>query len=305
MRMLNEMAVFAQVVDSGSFAAAGRHLDMPTSSVSRHVSRLESALGGRLLLRSTRSLALTELGQQVHAACLRMAGAARDVHALAGLYGKQPTGTIKVSAPIVWGQVWLAPRLPGFLADHPGVNVQLTLTDRPVDLIDEGVDVAIRIARELAPGLAARRLHAMRFVLVASPAYLAAHPAPDTPAQLARHSLVYLGYAAYGSALVLRRGDEAAHVTATGRATLNNSGAIVAMVEAGGGIGLVPDFAAHASLASGASVQVLADWEFDAPYAGLVHLVYTPGRHLPLKVRAFVDHLVRTVDAPPGQRQLS
>lgn len=297
MEMLNEMAVFAQVVDSGGFSAAARQLGITTSAVSRHVSRLEAHLGGRLLLRTTRALSLTELGQQVHGACVRLLGTAREVHAMAGSYGTRPTGVIRVSAPVVFGQTWLAPRLAGFLDACPEVDVRLTLIDRTVDLAEEGVDLAIRIARELAPGLAARPLCAMRYVLVAAPAYLASHPAPDTPEQLPRHRCCHLGYDRFGSSWTMARDGRQVRIEVPARLTINNSAAIVALVEGGGGIGLVPDFAADAALRAGRVRQVLPEWEFCEPYTGTVHAVYTPGRHVALKVRALIDYLVQTQTA--------
>lgn len=290
--MLREMAIFAQVVDSGGFSAAARQLGLTTSAVSRHVSRLEAHLGGRLLQRTTRSLALTELGQQVHAACARMLSTAREIHALAGTYSARPNGIIRVTAPIVFGQIWLAPKLPGFMDAYPEVDVRLTLIDRTVDLIEEGADVAIRIARELAPGLAARPLCAMRYILVAAPEYLAAHPAPATPEALRDHRCTHLGYAPFGDSWTLQRGDAKVSISVPARLTINNSAAILAMVEAGGGIGLVPDFTARAALDERRVLQVLPEWELCDPYAGAVHAVYMPGRHLALKVRAFIDYLV-------------
>jgi DNA-binding transcriptional LysR family regulator len=152
MEMLKEMAIFVQVVDCGGFSKAARQLGVTTSAVSRHVTRLEAHMGGRLLHRTTRSLALTELGAQVHAGSLRMIAAGREVHALAGSYSARPNGVIRVTAPIVFGQLWLAPRLPAFLDQYPEVGVRLTLVDRTVDLIEEREDLAIRIARELPPG---------------------------------------------------------------------------------------------------------------------------------------------------------
>jgi DNA-binding transcriptional LysR family regulator len=292
MEMLKEMAIFAQVVDSGGFSAAGRQLELTTSAVSRHVSRLEAHMGGRLLQRTTRSLSLTELGQQVYAACSRMVSTAREVHALAGSYSARPNGVIRVSAPIVLGQVWLAPKLPGFLARYPEVNVELQLVDRKIDLIEEGVDLAIRIATELAPGLVARPLGPVRYVLVATPRYLQAHGEPQVPQDLPLHQCSYLGYARFGEAWSMRRDGEAVNVHVPSRLTINNSAALMAVVEADGGIGLVPDFTARAALAQQRVRQVLPEWEFDAPYAGTVHAVYMPGPHLALKVRAFIDYLL-------------
>lgn len=295
MDMLNEMAMFVRVVDSGGFSAAARAHGLTTSAVSRHISRLEAHLGGKLLHRTTRSLALTELGQQVYAACTRMLGTAREIHALAGSYSARPNGIVRVTAPIVFGQVWLAPRLPAFLEQYPDVDVRLTLVDRTVDLIEEGVDLAVRIARELSPGLAARTLCAMRYVLVASPDYLDRHGAPATPQELERHRCTHLGYGPFGGTWTLTHAGTTTQVrvqvNVPARVTINNSAAILAMVEAGGGIGLVPDFTARSALDAQRVRQVLPEWTFDAPYTGTVHAVYVPGRHLALKVRAFIDHL--------------
>ncbi|MDE2428831.1 MAG: LysR family transcriptional regulator [Burkholderiales bacterium] len=299
------MAIFVQVVDSGGFSAAARQLELTTSAVSRHVARLEAYMGGRLLQRTTRSLALTELGQQVHEGCSRMLSTAREIHALAGSYSARPNGVIRVTAPVVFGQVWLAPKLPGFLARYPEVDVQLTLVDRTVDLIDEGVDLAIRIARELAPGLAARPLCPLRYVLVASPDYLAKRGMPATPQELPQHQCIYLGYARFRENWTLEKGTQTASVRVPTRFTVNNSAAILAAVEAGGGIGLIPDFAALAPLEAQRVQQVLPDWEFKEPYTGSVHAVYLPGKYLALKIRALIDYLVevqaaQTADATPA-----
>ncbi|MES2148673.1 MAG: LysR family transcriptional regulator [Pseudomonadota bacterium] len=291
MDMLREMAIFVQVVEHGSFSATARALGLSTAAVSRHVTRLEAHMGGRLLARTTRSLALTELGEQVRAGCARMLAAAREVQALAGRYSARPSGVIRVSAPIVFGQLWLAPRLPGFLALYPEVEVRLTLVDRTVDLIEEGEDLAIRIARTLAPGLAARPLCAMEYVMVAGAGYLASHGAPATPAELAAHRCVCLRHAELGAIWSLRRGADSVAVTVSSRLSINNSAAIMEAVEAGAGIGLVTDFAASAALAAGRVRRVLPEWALDHPHQRAVHAVYVPGRHLALKIRAFIDYL--------------
>lgn len=293
MKMLNEMAIFSQVVESGGFSAAARKLDLTTSAVSRHVTRLEAHLGGRLLQRTTRSLALTELGEQVYAACTRMLSTAREIHALAGSYSARPNGVIRVTTPVVFGQVWLAPKLPRFLDMYPEIDLRITMIDRNVDLIEEGIDLALRISHDLAPGLAARPICAMRYMLVAAPAYLAEHGLPATPETLREHHCSHLGYGPFGDSWTLKRGDAKVTVEVPARITINNSAAIMAMVEAGGGIGLVPDFAARAALRERRVQQVLPDWEFCEPYIGTVHAVYMPGRHLALKVRAFIDYLIQ------------
>ena len=295
MEMLKEMAIFAQVVDSGGFSAAARVLDLTTSAVSRHVSRLETHMGGRLLHRTTRSLSLTELGQHVHEGCTRMLSTAREIHALAGSYRARPNGVLALTAPVAMGQVWLSPRLPAFLERYPEVQIRLILVDRNVDLVEEGIDLAIRIANEPAPGLAARPLGNVQYVLVASPQYIARHGAPATPEQLPLHPCSYLGYARFGELWTMRRAGAVAQLRVPSRLTINNSVALLAAVEAGSGIGLLPNFTARAALEQGRVQRVLPEWELDEPYAAKVYAVYPPGPHLALKVRAFIDYLVEEV----------
>lgn len=299
---LNAMAVFARVVECGGFSAAARELGMTPSAVSRHVSRLEAALGAGLLQRTTRAFALTELGQAVYAACARMTAAAREVGALAIDHAGAPHGVLRVSAPVSFGQAWLAPRLPAFLARFPALDLQLTLADRMVDLVEEGLDVAIRIARDLAPGLIARPLREVRYRLVASPSYLATHGTPADPAALAGARCLYLGYGEFGEQWTLQRDGtgETATVRVPPRLTVNNSLAIIAMAEADAGIGLVPDFSAAAALEAGRLVTVLDDWRIREPYVGTAYAVYTPTRHLAPKVRAFVDFLAGPLGSAAG-----
>lgn len=291
MEMLKEMAIFVQVVECGSFSKAARQLGRTTSAVSRHVTRLEAHIGGRLLNRTTRSLALTELGAQVHAGSLRMIAAAREVHALAGSYSARPNGVIRVSAPIVFGQLWLAPRLPAFLDRYPEVGVRLTLVDRTVDLIEEGEDLAIRIARELPPGLAARPLCTVRYVLVAATAYLARHGAPASPNDLTKHPCVCLRHAELDQTWQLQRDGDTVSVMVPARLSVNNSAAVMSIVENGGGIGLVTDFAATTALEAGHVQLVLPEWRMADSHTRMAHAVYVPGHYLALKVRAFIDYL--------------
>ena len=174
---LDEMLVFARVVEHQSFAGAARQLGLTTSAVSRSVGRLEAHFGLRLLQRTTRSLSLTEAGAEIHQACLRLVEDAQAVQALAGQLRQQPRGLLKISAPAVLGDLWLSPLLPGFCARWLEVQVQVDMTDRMVDLVAEGLDLGLRISvpGQIAPGLVARPLKTIRYVLVATPGYLARH----------------------------------------------------------------------------------------------------------------------------------
>lgn len=291
------MVVFAAVVEQRGFAAAARQLDMTASAVSRSVGRLEAHLGLRLLNRTTRSLSLTEAGTDVYAQCARIAQAARDVEAQAGRDTTKPTGVLRVSAPTVFGEVWLAPRLPGFIARWPEVRVDLMLIDRVVDLAEEGFDLALRLTlpEALSPALVARPLFDMAYVMVATPSYLASAGVPASPAQLADHRCLYLGYGGFRDRLEMTRENERATVQIGGPLTVNSSLAILTAVEAGVGIGIVPDFVAAAGLSAGRLEQVLPAWSLAGAYATrTAHAVYSPTRYLPQKVRVLIDHLLAT-----------
>ncbi|MBI2381437.1 MAG: LysR family transcriptional regulator [Gammaproteobacteria bacterium] len=284
------LRVFAQVVESGSFSSAARHLGLTTSAVSRQVSRLERELGARLLNRTTRSLSPTELGREVHAGARQVGEILRALRSLAGAQAGEARGLLRLSAPVVFGQAWLAPRLPGFLDRFPGIGLELSLTDRMVDLAEEGIDLALRITRQPAPGWIARPLMAVRYVLVASPAYLERRGLPERPEALTEHACLHLGYGEFGGEWSLYRGEERVAVSVCTRLRINNSAALVAAAQAGAGLALVPQFAAEAALARGELCPVLGDWRFEPPYAATVHAVWLPGKHMPLKLRAFLDH---------------
>jgi DNA-binding transcriptional LysR family regulator len=292
--LLAEMVVFAKVVEQRSLSAAARQLGVTSSAVSRSVARLEAQMGVQLLHRTTRAVSPTELGQQVYAGCALIAQTARDLRAVAGQHASEPTGRLLVTAPIGLGQRWLMPRLPTFLERWPNLSVGVTLTDRMVDLVEEGFDLALRITTELPPGLIARPLLATSYMLVASPEYLARHGVPQSPAELAAHQCIVLGYGAFTGELTLSRagGGSRVRVQVSGPLTVNNGAAILSAAQAGVGIGLLPDFTAQAAIESGAAVQLLAGWTFGSPYqARQVQAVYVPTRHVPRKVRALIDHL--------------
>jgi DNA-binding transcriptional LysR family regulator len=292
MELMSEMVVFAKVVDLRSFSQAARQLGLTSSAVSRSISRLEAHMGGKLLHRSTRAVTPSELGFEVYAGCSLIAQTARDVKAIASRYASAPIGRLAVSAPVVFGQRWLGPRLPAFLDRWPEVQLHVTLTDRMVDLVDEGFDVALRISTALPPGVAARSLLQTSYVLVASPAYLNRNGHPQAPAELAQHDCVLLGYGDFRGDLCLVRGEEEVCVHVQGRLAVNNGAAILGAAEASVGIGLLPDFTAARSLQSGSVKQVLPDWSLRGSYvARNAYAIYAPTQYLPRKVRAFIDHL--------------
>ena len=305
-RLVPEMLVFAKVVELRSFAAAARQLELTTSAVSRSVGRLEAHWGVQLLHRTTRSLSLTELGAEVYAACQHLAHTASGIHAIAGHYSGVPRGTVRLTAPTVFGDIWLTAQLPALREQWPQLELAISLTDQMQDLVQQGLDLAIRITRpeQLPPNLVARALRPVRYIAVASPRYLhelpqlPTHPQALGPAHGVR--CITLGYGEFQNRLQWARSpsgsDTAAEQVEVAVYTplcVDSSTALVHLALQHQGIGLVADFAARAALDSGALVQVLPDWELTGHYAPrTAYALYMPSRHLPLKVRALIDHLV-------------
>ncbi|MDP9046358.1 MAG: LysR family transcriptional regulator [Pseudomonadota bacterium] len=292
MEFLQEMVVFAKVVELRSFSEAARRFGVTSSAVSRSVGRLEAHMGGRLLHRTTRSVAPTELGHEVFGRCTLIAQTARDVKMIASRYAVAPVGRLRVSAPVAFGQQWVGPRLPGFLARWPDVEVSLTLDDRELDLVERGLDLALCISHVLPPSVVARSLLRSAHVLVASPAYLDAHGRPRRPAELADHRCVLPPCGDDTGHLCMSDGRQEISVPVRGPLTVNHGATLLDAVDARLGIGLLPDFSALQALAQGRVERVLPEWTPLGAFAERkVYAVYLPTRHLPQKVRAFIDHL--------------
>lgn len=297
---LADMQVFAQVVAHHSFAGAARQLRLTTSAVSRSVGRLESQLGVKLLHRTTRSLSLTEVGAAVHADCLLMLHSAELAVSRAAAHRQQPQGVLRINAPLVFGDWWLAPLLPGFCARWPDVQVQLSMSDTIADLTAEGLDLAIRItsAEALPPTMVARPLQRVGYVLVAHPAYLQAQPPITQPQDLQAHPCMSLGYGPFQNLVELApTGDSAGPPTKlrlnTPITIASSHGLLQALQHgAGAGIALMADFVARSHIANGSLVQVLPRWQLAGSYAPrMAYAVYAPGPHLPPKLRAMLDYL--------------
>ena len=304
--LVSEMLVFAKVVELRSFAAAARQLGLTTSAVSRSVGRLEAYWGVRLLNRTTRSLSLTELGAEVYAGCAQLTATARDVHATAGHYADTPRGTVRITAPVVFGDSWLAAQLPSFRQRWPDVQLSVSLSDHALDLTEQGLDLAIRIttAQQLPPAMVARALRPVRYIAVATPQYL--HDlqmhlgaALERPAQLQtlananQVQCIALGYGGFQNRMLWQQGAEQIELELPCPVSMASSTGILSLALQHQGVGLMADFAAAASLASGALQLLLPKWELAGSYGPrMAYALYQPSRHVPLKVRALIDHLV-------------
>jgi len=289
MDTLRAMELFVAVVESGSFAAAAERENISSPALSRQVAGLEEHLGARLLNRTTRRLSLTEAGRDYLARAQAILADVAEAEAEAGQARHAPKGLLRVSAPLSWGLARLAPILAGFRARYPELRLDIDLTDRMVDLVHEGIDVALRIAAQPAGTLIARRLADVAIIACAAPGYLARAGAPHAPEDLAGHATLLYNLLSMGSDITFTRGTEARLVRLGHVVEANNGDILRDLAIAGEGIILQPDFVVEQALADGRLVRVLPDW-----HAGDYGLfaVYSSRRHQPAKVRVFIDHLV-------------
>lgn len=293
---LNLLAIFARVVEAGSFSEAARRLETSRSAVSKAVAKLEKSLGARLLHRTTRHLSLTEIGQAVAAHCGRLLEEAGEVERLVDSLAAEPRGVLRVSASVAFGTLHVAPALADFLAAHPELTMELTITDRLVDLAEEGYDMAIRVTGEPPLSLVARRLAPVRRKLCATSEYFRRHGVPLTPADLVRHNC--LDYTRSGEQGLWRftgpQGEIA--VPVNGSLHVDDDEALSQAVLGGLGLGLLPTFIVGGDLQAGRLQAVLSEY---IPVERHVYAMYLPTRHLPSKVRAFIDFLLVRIGPEP------
>jgi DNA-binding transcriptional LysR family regulator len=284
------LVVFAKVVEQGSFARAAERLGMSTSTASRHVAELEAHVGVRLLNRTTRRLSLTEAGQAFLERTVQLLADLEEAEAAVGAAALVPRGTLRLTAPVTFGERYLAPAIAAFGARHADVRFDVELSDRAIDLVDEGFDLAVRIGPAGSQALIARRLGTTQLVCCASPGYLAARGTPATPADLAGHTCLSYAYVATRDTWRFRDRDGGEHVARPGgRVHANNGRFLAALAAEGAGIVLEPDFIVGDDVRAGRLVTVLPDF---TPPSSPVHALYPSRRHLSAKVRAFVDFLV-------------
>lgn len=294
------MAVFARVVEHGSFARAADRLGLATSTVSRHVADLEAHLGVRLLNRTTRTLSLTESGQAFLERAVQLLADVEEAEAAVSAAALVPRGTLRLTAPITFGERHLAPAIAAFAAQHPDLRFDVELSDRVVDLVDEGFDLAVRIGAPGGQALIARRIGTVQMVCCASPGYLARHGTPATPEDLARHRCLTYAYLAVRDAWRFRDASGRERVAkVAGPVHANNGRFLAALAVADAGVTLEPDFIVGDDVAAGRLVPLLPGY---APPAAPIHAIYPSRRHLSAKVRAFVDFLARAFAPAEGRR---
>ena len=295
-----ELVVFQAVAKHASYARAADELGLSPSGVSRIVSRIEERLGARLLHRTTRKLSLTESGAAFQARTAQILADLADAEAEVQSAVARPKGMLKVTASIMFGELYLAPLLPELLGHFPELSVEMTLTNRFVDLVDEGIDLAIRIGSLADSRLVARRLCTNRRVLVAAPRYLKRHGTPRGVEDLARHQAVlFTGFSRPTEWKLIGPGGPVS-VSVSGRVATNDIHTLTTVAKQGLGITVGATLSVAPALLSGELVRVLSDHEFE-PSA--VFAVYPSARQLSTKTRAAVDFLAARLADPPAWDQ--
>lgn len=290
------LETFVAVARSGSFARAAEKLGLSRAMVSKHVQALEKRLATRLIHRTTRQLSVTEAGRAFQARAERILAELAQAEGHAASETDRPHGTLRITAPVSFGVSHVAPALAAFLLEHGDLRADLSLNDRVVDLVEEGFDLAIRVGVLPDSTLIARRLAPSRMAVIASPAYLAQHGRPATPADLARHNCLGYAYAATRDEWRFSGLHGSTSVAVQGRMRANNGDALRESVLAGLGIALLPTFLCGEEIRSGRLVCVLSDWR---PREIYVNAVHPPGQPVAAKVRRFVDYLASRFGPEP------
>lgn len=299
MNKLQAMEVFVQVVDAGSFTRAAEMLQMPKATVSTLVQSLEASLSAKLLHRTTRQVTVTTDGAAYYERCLRILSDVRDAEESLSRTRLSPSGRLRVDVPTGLSSEIIVPALPAFFERYPDIMLELGSSDRPVDLVEEGVDCAVRGGALADTSLIARRVGAIHFLTAAAPSYLARYGVPQHPRDLDRHRCVNYFSAKTGRIFDwdFNRGDERIEVPMRGVIALNDSNAYVEAGLAGLGIIQMTDYLVERHVQSGRMVQVLPDWQSD-PLP--IHVVYPQNRHLSAKVRVFVEWIAELFAANPN-----
>lgn len=293
MDRLDAMRAFVAVADLEGFAPAARKLGLSASAVTRLIAGLEEHLGARLLQRTTRSVTLTDVGARYLERARRILGDVDEAEASAQAEHTQPSGRLVVSAPLMFGRLYVGPIMSAYLKKYPDVSGELKLSDRMINLVDEGVDLAVRIGHLADSSVVARTVGDMRRIAVASPAYLRKHGKPLRPADLAGHETIQFTGSSALSEWRFTDGGREVRIAQASRYTTNSTDAAILHAEQGGGLVNVLAYQAAAALKAKRLAIVLADFE---PPPLPIHLVYPTSRLLSAKVRAFVDLVVETAD---------
>ncbi len=293
---LNDIVVFTKVVETKSFTGAAEQLGLPKSTVSRKLAQLEERLGVRLVQRTTRKLALTDIGQAYYERCSRIVADVVAAEQLVTDMQSTPRGRLRMTAPVDISMRYLGSIIADFLATHADINIELEATDRIVDLIEEGFDLAVRFGTLPESTLIARRLCSISGVMCASPAYLARRGTPTTIEELDEHDRVLFTPSPRTQSWTLTQGDQVYEFGRPARFASNNVGAVHEAVSAGAGIALLTDFIVASDCERRQLAYVMPEWTGRAIE---VNAVYPARQNLPPRLSLFLDHLARSLAPPP------
>lgn len=297
MDLVRALQAFVRVVDAGSFIRAAEQLDTSNAAVTRQVAALERHLNARLLNRTTRKLSLTSSGQAFVEKARQILDEIAEAESIAGEQRATVAGVLRLSAPLSFGVAHLSRLLPAFRSRHPKLRLDIDLSDRVVDLAAEGIDAALRIAREPNANLVVRRIAPVRLVLCASPIYVKRRGAPRHPQELAEHETFSYSYLAEGDSWQFaRNGGNPVAVQIRPSVHATNGELLRELALAGGGIILQPTFIVGGELMRGSLVPLLPEWR--SPELSL-YAVYLSQRQLSAKVRVFIDYLVESIGEEP------
>jgi DNA-binding transcriptional LysR family regulator len=295
MDRISAMRVFSEVVTRGSFTAAANTLGMSRAMVTRHIGELERWLGARLLQRSTRRLSLTEAGEACVVRSRQLLELVNDVEQVVGQRDTEPHGQIRVLCNPAFGQTHLASIMVDYLARYPRTKIDLVLSDQTLNLVDDRIDLAIRMTNELDPALIAKKFATFRTVLCCAPSYLVKNGTPNTPEDLTQHNCLAHSRVEKSQWSFSRRDDERL-VQVSGSFSANDVMGLVHAVRAGGGLALLPNYVVAPLLSSGELVAVLPEWQSDS--VG-VYGVYVSRRHQPASLRTLLEFLASRLGPVP------
>lgn len=290
MDKLDAMGAFVRVVASGSYAEAARRLGLTRSAVSKGVMELEHALGARLLDRTTRRVTPTEAGLAYYERCIAILAQVEETEEQVSRLHDEPKGVLKINAPLSFGTIYLGKIVAEFMLRYDDLKVELSLTDRYIDPLEEGVDVTIRIGALKDSSLIARRISSTGMVVVASPAYLKAHGTPKVPADLATHRCLTYGHTTSMQRWSLEDGGKTTTKSIGSCLASNNGDVLRDAAVAGIGIALLPEFIVGPDIAAGRLRAIMPKY---VPAELDIHALYAPNRYLAAKTRVFIDFLVQ------------
>ena len=296
MDTLTCMQAFIKVVETGSLAEAGRRLEVSAPMMTRYLNYLEKRVGARLINRSTTALSLTEAGSAYYERCVAAVAAVADAEESAGALASVPQGTLRISVSADFGASYLAPLMVEFLRDHPKIGIDVSFTNRRVDLVEEGIDLAIRISAAIDPKLIARRLATTSLVACASPGYLQMHGAPRTPEELEKHNCLVFSDSAYFRDWPFQKNGRRTVVHPHGNLRCGDTNVLRLAAVQGLGVLMLGSFVLAEDLQAGRLAPILTDYTIGQ--FG-VFAVYANRRFLPPKVRLFVDTLVARFGPDP------